>query len=77
MKKGGLPAGIRHKLDQGRKGAIDVNAIKAEQERDFKLDEFDRFRYRTRYFIDSGVIGSREFVDRERRFSHIVVVYLK
>ncbi len=29
-----------------------------------RVNEFDRFRYRTRYFADSGIIGSREFVDR-------------
>jgi hypothetical protein len=42
-----------------------------EQEHDFKLNEFDRFRYRTRYFIDSGVIGSKEFVDSiYQQFKH-------
>ncbi len=37
--------------------------IEKEQEREFKLNEFDRFQYRTRYFIDSGIIGSKEFVN--------------
>jgi hypothetical protein len=27
----------------------------------------DRFRYRTRYFTDSGIIGSKAFVDRVYR----------
>ncbi len=44
-----------------------VSDLGEEQEREFKLSEFDRFRYRTRYFIDSGIIGSREFVDRPAR----------
>ncbi len=49
----------------------DITVVDKEQARDFKLNEFDRFRYRTRYFIDSGVIGSREFVDRiYQQFKH-------
>ena len=36
--------------------------------------ELDRFRYRTRYFIDSGIIGSKAFVDRVyRQFKHYFV----
>ncbi len=51
------------------KGEISDTA--KEQARDFKLNEFDKFRYRTRYFIDSGIIGSREFVERiYQRFKH-------
>jgi len=41
----------------------EIPEIAKEQARDFKLNEFDKFRYRTRYFIDSGIIGSREFVN--------------
>ncbi len=49
----------------------DIGDLEEERERDFKLNEFDRFRYRTRYFIDSGIIGSREFVDRiYQQFKH-------
>jgi len=29
-----------------------------------KLRQVDRFRYRTRYFTDSGIIGTKEFVSR-------------
>ena len=43
-----------------------------EQARGFELNEVNRFRYRTRYFIDSGIIGSREFVDRiYQQFKHV------
>ena len=28
------------------------------------LSSVDRFRYRTRYFSDSGIIGTKEFVSR-------------
>jgi len=49
----------------------EISEIAKEQARDFKLNEFDKFRYRTRYFIDSGIIGSREFVERiYQRFKH-------
>jgi len=52
-------------MDQGQRRArtIAEKTLEVERERDFKLGEFDKFRYRTRYFIDSGIIGSREFVD--------------
>jgi len=50
----------------------DISDTEKEQVRDFRLNEFDRFRYRTRYFIDSGIIGSREFVDRiYQQFKHV------
>jgi len=42
----------------------EISDVAKEQARGFKLNEFDKFRYRTRYFIDSGIIGSREFVER-------------
>ena len=29
-----------------------------------ELNNVDRFRYRTRYFTDSGIIGTKEFVSR-------------
>ena len=31
---------------------------------DYEIKAIDRFRYRTRYFTDSGIIGSKVFVDR-------------
>ena len=31
------------------------------------LSQIDRFRYRTRYFTDSGIIGTRDFVERVYR----------
>jgi len=45
--------------------------LEKEREREFELNKFDRFQYRTRYFIDSGIIGSKEFVDRiYQQFKH-------
>jgi len=36
--------------------------LEKERRKDFKLSRSDRFNYRTRYFTDSGIIGSKEFV---------------
>ena len=41
-----------------------IPGIDKEREKDFELKGIDRFRYRTRYFTDSGIIGSKAFVDR-------------
>ena len=41
---------------------IDEKIIEQERQRNFKVSETDRLLYRTRYFTDSGVIGSKEFV---------------
>jgi len=38
----------------------------------FELSKTDRFRYRTRYFTDSGIIGSKEFVAQNyQRFRYL------
>jgi REP element-mobilizing transposase RayT len=54
----------------GDKGAsISEEAIQAEERRDFAITPLDRFRSRTRYFTDSGVIGTKRFVaECYRRF---------
>ena len=38
--------------------------IKKEEERDFELSASDKILYKTRYFTDSGIIGSKEFVKK-------------
>ena len=43
---------------------IDSDIVEHERENDFELNRMRRFRYRTRYFTDSGVIGSKEFVSK-------------
>jgi hypothetical protein len=46
--------------------------VKNERERNFRITRADRFRYRTRYFTDSGIIGSKEFVRQNyQRFQHL------
>ena len=50
---------------------IDEKNLEKERGRDFKLSRADRFSYRTRYFTDSGVIGTREFVSKNyQKFKH-------
>ena len=44
------------------KGGLD--GLDKEKERDFQLNQVVRFRYRTRYFTDSGIIGTRAFIVR-------------
>ncbi len=44
------------------KGGLD--GLDKEKERGFQLNQVDRFRYRTRYFTDSGIIGTKAFIDR-------------
>ena len=51
--------------------SIDGKRLTKERDRDFNLNPVDRFAYRTRYFSDSGIIGTREFVIRNySRFKH-------
>jgi REP element-mobilizing transposase RayT len=44
------------------KGAL--KGVKKERQKDFEIGRVDRFKYRTRYFSDSGVIGSKAYVER-------------
>ena len=41
---------------------MDDKILEKERKREIELRRNDRLRYRTRYFTDSGVIGSKEFV---------------
>ena len=46
-----------------RKGAkIDEPIMESERAEKYELTEIDRFRYKTRYFTDSGIIGTKGFV---------------
>ncbi len=42
--------------------SIDERHLEVNRKRGFQTTRMDRFKYRTRYFTDSGVIGSRKFV---------------
>ncbi len=46
--------------------------LEKERNREFELSRSDRFRYRTRYFTDSGIIGTKEFVSENyQRFKDV------
>jgi hypothetical protein len=38
--------------------------VEKERKNDFELNRMRRFRYRTRYFTDSGIIGTKEYVSK-------------
>ena len=51
---------------------IDAKVVANERKKDFEINRISRFRYRTRYFTDSGIIGSKEFVaENYIRFKHL------
>lgn len=46
-----------------KKGAsIEEKIVERETDASFNLSRIQRFKYRTRYFSDSGIIGTREYV---------------
>ena len=57
-------AGALNRPDKGQAPVIESDILEKEHESDFELNRVRRFRYRTRYFTDSGVIGSKEFVSK-------------
>ena len=49
-----------------------VKVVAKERKKDFEISRISSFRYRTRYFTDSGIIGSKEFVaEHYQRFKHL------
>ena len=51
---------------------IEERLVTKERKRDFEISRTDRFLCRTRYFTDSGIIGSKDFVsDKYQRFKHL------
>jgi len=64
-------AGALNRPEKGKTQVIGGKILEKERNREFELSRSDRFRYRTRYFTDSGVIGSKEFVSKTyMRFKH-------
>lgn len=52
---------------------IDAKVVAKERKKDFEISRISRFRHRTRYFTDSDIIGSKEFVaENYRRFKHLL-----
>ncbi len=55
-------AGAVDRSESGRRKVIKDAVAEKERKKAFKISRIDRFRYRTRYFSDSGIIGTKEFV---------------
>jgi hypothetical protein len=49
-------------VDAGKGAVLDRKVVERERKRKYRVSRVDRFRYRSRYFTDAGIIGSREFV---------------
>jgi len=65
-------AGALKGADGKSSSTIDEEILEKERNTDFQVSRLRRFRYRTRYFSDYGIIGSKEFVSTNyRRFKHI------
>ncbi|MBT8368308.1 MAG: hypothetical protein KJP23_26735 [Deltaproteobacteria bacterium] len=65
-------AGAISRPDKMQAKAIDDKVVAKERKREFEISRISRFRYRTRYFTDSGIIGSKEFVaEKYQRFKHL------
>ena len=52
---------VRGQQETTKRG-IDPKIVKKERGRKYKVSRVDRFRYRCRYFSDSGIIGGKAFV---------------
>ena len=65
-------AGAVDRSEKGQRKVIDDAVVKKEQKREYEIKRIDRFRYRTRYFTDSGIIGTKEFVsEKYHRFKDL------
>jgi hypothetical protein len=65
-------AGALNRPDKMQAKVIDEKVVAKERKKEFEISRIDRFRYRTRYFTDSGIIGSKEFVaENYQRFKHL------
>ena len=65
-------AGAISRPDKMQAKVIDDKVVAKERKKEFEISRISRFRYRTRYFTDSGIIGSKEFVaENYQRFKHL------
>jgi hypothetical protein len=49
-------------MDKGKGSQLDAGMVEKERKTNFELSRARRFKYRIRYFTDSGVIGGKAFV---------------
>ena len=65
-------AGALNQPKQGTVKVIEDKLLEKERAKEFEISRISRFRYRTRYFTDSGIIGSKAFVAANyRRFKNL------
>jgi REP element-mobilizing transposase RayT len=65
-------AGVLVRSDGKSRNVIDKAIVEKERDRNFETTRTARFMNRTRYFTDSGIIGSQAFVaDHYQQFKHI------
>jgi len=55
-------AGALNRPEKRQEKVINKDALKNERNRNYEISRIDRFMYRSRYFTDSGIIGTKEFV---------------
>jgi len=68
-------AGALDRSGKPNAGVIDSKVVNQERKNDFELKRVHRFRYHTRYFTDSGIINTKEFVSiNYQRFKDIFFV---
>jgi REP element-mobilizing transposase RayT len=49
-------------MDKGKGAQLDADMVETERKTNFERPRARRFKYRTRYFTDSGIIGGKAFV---------------
>ena len=49
-------------VDAGKGKTMDARIVEKERKKKYKVSRVEKFRYRSRYFTDAGIIGSKEFV---------------
>jgi hypothetical protein len=65
-------AGSINRPEKNKIKIIDPRILKKEKRKAFQITQASRLRYRTRYFTDSGIIGSKEFVAKQyQEFKHL------
>jgi putative transposase len=65
-------AGSLDRPDRNQTKVIDNDIVEKERQKNYEISRADRFRYRTRYFTDSGIIGTKEFVSENyQRFKSV------
>jgi hypothetical protein len=65
-------AGALNHPEKMQAQVIDAKVVARERKKGFEISRITRFRHRTRYFTDSGIIGSKEFVaEHYQRFKHL------